>query len=319
MRKTVNKEKIEGRVYDHSLELKTVENSESANFGKPFIQGTLDIATDDAGVNVVTINYIYVAEKTNSGKVNSTFTALKNIMEKGKTVVDCGMAEATMVKAEPALSLNDFYTNHDGEEKLVSAKRNEGGFVTILSKLEEEDKRNTFECDMLINETRHIDADEERGIAEDYLIVKGGIFKFNGALLPVELIVKNPNGIQYFESLEASAKNLIFTKVWGKIECQTIITKKEEVNAFGEPKVQEFPKTIKEWIITGAAENPYALDDEKEGITKEEVAKLISDREVYLADVKKKQEEYQANKAKGTTSTPAKNTATSAAAGGFNF
>ena len=48
MRKPENKEHIEGRLYQHSLELKTVQNSQSANFGKQFIAGNVDIATDEA-------------------------------------------------------------------------------------------------------------------------------------------------------------------------------------------------------------------------------------------------------------------------------
>ena len=47
MRKAENNCRVEGRVYEHDLQLKTVQNKESANYGKEFIGGTLDIATDD--------------------------------------------------------------------------------------------------------------------------------------------------------------------------------------------------------------------------------------------------------------------------------
>ena len=47
MRRIVNKEHIEGRVYESNLALKTVQNRDSENFGKEFIGGSLDIATDD--------------------------------------------------------------------------------------------------------------------------------------------------------------------------------------------------------------------------------------------------------------------------------
>ena len=50
-------------------------------------------------------------------------------------------------------------------------------------------------------------------------------------------------------------------------------------------------------------------------ITIEEIKKAMADREVYLADVKKRQEEYQATK-----ETPSVASASApAAAGGFNF
>ena len=297
MKKTlINKEHIEGRVYEHDLQLKKVENTESKNYGTPFINGTLSVATDEDGLNVVTINYTYVTEFTKAGKKNSTFSALKSIIESGKTVETDGFANATMVKCDTSLGLNDFYSNKSGEETLISAKRNEGGFCSVVTKLGDESTRNTFEVDMLINGTRLVEADPEKHIDNDYLIVKGAVFNFMGAMKPVELIVKNKGGIAYFESLEASSSNLVFTKVWGKIESQTIKTTKEEESAFGEASIKEYVKTIKEWVITGTAKEPYPTDDAETGITPDEVKKLMADREVYLAEVKKKQDEYQASK-----------------------
>ena len=48
MRKTINTEHIEGRIYQHDLAVKTVQNQQSSNFGKEFIAGNLDIAVDMA-------------------------------------------------------------------------------------------------------------------------------------------------------------------------------------------------------------------------------------------------------------------------------
>lgn len=316
MRKKLwNREHVEGRVYDHNLAIKTVQNKDSQNFGKEFIGGTLDIATDEDCINVITINFTYVTEKTSKGGVNATFTALKNIIENGKTIVAKGKDEATKVKIDTALALNDFYTNRTGEEVLVSAKRNEGGFVTIVSSLCEEDKRNTFEFDMLINGTRLVEADEERNIPSDYLIVKGAVFNFREAILPVELIVRNPSGIKYFDSLDASQTNMTFTKVWGKINSENIKTYKEEESAFGEAKVTEYEKNVKEWVITGTANEPYEIGDAENGITLEEIKAKVADREVHLAEVKKRQDEYQASK----VAPSAGSAGVTAAQGGFNF
>ena len=317
MKKTVNKEHVEGRVYEHSLAIKTVQNRDSANFGKEFIAGTLDVATDEDCLNVVTIHFTYVTEKTSKGNNNDTYTALKNIIENGKTVLVDGKDAATMVKIDTALGVNDFYTNRNGQEELVSAKRNDGGFVHIVNKLADEAARSTFEMDMLINGTRLVEKDEERNIANDYLVVKGEVFNFRNAILPVEFVVKNEGGIKYFQSLEASASNLVFTKVWGTINSETIITKREEENAFGEAAVKEYERKVREWVITGAAKETYELGDAKDGITVEEIQKAMTDRETYLADVKKRQDEYQASKNSGAA-TPA-SAGVTAAQGGFNF
>ena len=316
MRKVLNKEHIEGRVYEHNLAIKTVQNSESKNFGKEFIGGTLDVATDDDCLNIVTINFTYVTEVTSKGAKNDTYAALKNIIENGKTVLVDGKDAATLVKIDTALGVNDFYTSRNGEEVLVTAKRNEGGFVHIVNKLSDAATRNTFEMDMLINGTRLVEADEEKHISADYLIVKGAVFNFRNAILPVEFIVKNPSGIKYFESLDASSSNMVFTKVWGKINSETIKTVKTEESMFGEAKVTEYERTIKEWVITGTANETYEIDDEQNGITLDEIKKALADREVYLADVKKRQDEYQASKNSGNAAGGA---GVSAAQGGFNF
>lgn len=315
MRKVLNKEHIEGRVYDHNLAIKTVQNTDSKNYGKEFIGGTLDVATDEDCLNVITITFTYVSSTTSKGTKNATYSALKSIIETGKTIVADGKDAATMVKVETALGLNDFYTSRNGEETLVSAKRNEGGFVTIIKQLSDESTRNTFEMDMLINGTRLIEANEEKHIPADYLVVKGAVFNFRDAILPVEFIVKNPSGIKYFDNLDASQSNMIFTKVWGKINNETIKTLREEESAFGEAKVTEYERTIKEWVITGTANEPYDIDDKENGITMEELKEALSERERYLADVKKRQDEYQASKIAPSVGS----VGVTAAQGGFNF
>lgn len=315
MKKAINRERISGRIYEHNLAVKVTGES-SKNPGTEYIGGTIDVATDEDCLNVVTVNFTYVTKTTKSGGKNNTFTALKNIIDNGKTVLVDGKDAATMVRIDTALGLNEFYTSRSGEETLVQAKRNEGGFVSIVNKLDGEDARNTFEFDMLINGTRIVEANEEKNIPADYLVVKGAVFNFRNDMLPVELVVKSAGGIKYFESLDASSSNLVFTKVWGKIESQTIVDKREEESAFGEAAVKEYTRTVKEWVITGTAKETYEMDDEQNGITADEVKKAMADMEVRLANVKKRQDEYQASKS--ATSAPA-SAGTTAASGGFNF
>ena len=90
------------------------------------------------------------------------------------------------------------------------------------------------------------------------------------------------------------------------------------MSAFGEAAVKEYERKVREWIITGTAKEAYEIGDEKNGITVDEISKALADREVYLADVKKRQDEYQASKNNGTTTTTA-SAGVTAAQGGFNF
>ena len=315
MRKTINKVRVEGRLYDISkLALKKVENKESAHFGEDFIGGSIDVATDEEGLNIVTVNFTFVQPTYKSGKTNATYGVLKSLIETGKTIIKDGADNATLVRVDAALGLNDFYTDRNGEETLVSAKTVNGSFVNIINKLNDESARSTFECDMLINGTTLVEANEERHIDKDYLIVKGAIFDFRNAIMPIEFIVKNEGGMKYFEGLNASAKEPVFTKVWGQIHSENIVNRVEQESAFGEPTVKEYSRTVREYIVTGTSKPDavYEVGNAENGITEDEVKKALADREVYLAGVKKRQDDYNASKNSGAASAPA-------AAGGFNF
>ena len=186
MRRNENTEHIEGRVYDHELALKTVQNQQSANFGKEFISGKLSVAVDEEGLNVIDVHYTYVTETTKAGAKNKTFSVLKKIIDEGKTWITVGKDLATKVKLDTALDLNDFYSNND--DQLVSVKVNEGGFADLVSELKPEAERNTFKTDILITGVTRVEASEEQ---DPKAIIKGAIFNFRNAILPMEFVVKN--------------------------------------------------------------------------------------------------------------------------------
>lgn len=317
MRKANNTERIEGRVYQHSLGIKTVQNQASANFGKEFISGDLEIAVDEAGLNVIPVHFTYVVEQTATGKTNSTFTNLKKIIDGGSTWVANGKDEALKVRVDTSIALNDFYTQDD---QLVSVKKNEGGFVTIVSELGPENERNTFTVDMVITNVSRVEADPDKNIDKDYVSVRGAIFNFKNSLLPTDFIIRNEDGMSYFEGLGASQAEPIYTKVWGKIECRTIVNEVKEESAFGESSVKTYERKTKEWVITGTAKVPYDFGDEKV-LTAEELTKAMQDREIMLAETKKRSEEYRASKtvapAPVTNASPIPAPATKA--GTFNF
>lgn len=295
MKKNINNKLfIEGRLYQYDLSIKTVQNKESKNYGTEFISGTLDIATDEEGLNVISVHYTYVTPVTGNGKTNFTYTLLKQIHDGGKAWVTDGKDEAMKLRLTPALALNDFY-NANGE--LVAAKRNEGGFVSVVrGELSPIEQRNRFDFDMVITRVTHVDATENY---EEYLKIGGAIFDFRGALLPVELVCRMPAAFNYFDSIEASAKNPVFTQVKGAIVSTTIQHKIEEPSAFGTVLVRTVPRNIKEYAIDWVRPVEYEFGYE-DTITAEELKKAMQDREVYLADVKKRHDEYLASRNNST-------------------
>jgi len=311
MKKTINQETVEGRLYQHNLELKTVQNKESANFGKEFITGTLDVATDEEGLNVIPIHFTYVVEMTKNGKKNVTFGVLKSIIDGAKAWITDGKDAALKVRVNTALALNDFYTRDD---ELVSVKRNEGGFVNVIKDLAPEEERSTFKTDMVITSVVRVEADEEQGIDKDFLRIRGAIFNFRNDLLPVEFTCRNEKAFGYFEGLDVSGANPVFTEVRGNIVNNVIKQAIEEESAFGTTSVKTVTRSVKEWVITWArpTEYDFGADDV---LTTDELREAMQNREVYLADIKKRAEEYRAQAAQNSTASAGSNIAE----GGFDF
>ena len=315
MKKMINSERVEGRIYQHNLVKKVVQNQTSKNFGKEFISGNIEVAVDEAGLVIIPVHFTYVVEQTNSGNKNATYTNLDKIINNGKTWITDGKEEALKVRIDTALSVNDFFTQ---DNRLVTTKVNEGGFVSIISELAVENERNTFTTDMLITDTTRVEADPDKNVNKDYVVVKGYVFNFRNSILPVDFIVRNEEGMGYFEDLGASQNEPIFTKVWGRINCGSIINEVKEETAFGEEAVKTFEKKIKEWVITGTSKVPYDFGDETI-LTVAEVKKAMQDRELLLAETKKRSEEYKAQKATETPVASNPVSTVTASRGTFNF
>lgn len=314
MKKTmINQTHIEGILYEHALEAK-VSGDTSKNPGTPFISGTISIATDDAMTNIVPVHFTYVTATFGSGKPNDTYTTLNNIINGTfGTYMKDGADKAVKLRVDSAIGLNEFFTDRNGKEELVSAKRNEGGFVHKVDALDEDEKvRNTFKVDMIINNVTRIDADEEKNLPEK-VVVKGAIFNFRKDLMPVEFSATNPNAMNYFEGLGATQREPVFTCVWGRQVSETIVRQIRTESAFGEDEVREVKNTRRDFVITGAAKDTYVWDDES-SITAAELNEAIQKREVDLAAMKKRQDEYKASRAAAPKGTPA-----APAQGGFNF
>ena len=305
---------IEGLLYQHSLSLK-VSGENSKNPGTQFINGTIDVATDDALTNIVSVHFTYVTPKyAKSGSDNATFATLQNIIN-GTTcnVMEHGVDKAAKVRIDSAIGVNEFYSTRTGTEELVTVKRNEGGFVHIVQTIASDEKlRNTFKCDMVITNVREVEADEERNRPRQ-VKVTGYTFDFRKALIPVDFTTLSEGAMNYFLNLDASQKNPVFTKVWGRQLSQTSVVRTVVESAFGEPMVTETPYTNRDFVITGAATDPYVWDDEGT-ITAQEFKTALADREVALAAIKQRQDEYNASRAQ--TQAPA---ATPNAPSGFNF
>ena len=321
MKKMTNTVHCEGYLYEHELS-KKVSGPNSKKPGTEFISGTIKIATDEELTNIVEFHFTYATATTASGKTNTTFGYLSDIIDgKLKTAMEVGKEGATKLRIDSAIGLNDFYSERNGEWVLASPKRNEGGFIHVITDINNTD-RNSFKADMIATKCVRTEADEERGIPER-MTLSGVIFDFRGEILPVSFMVYHPGAMNYFEGLEISDKNPYCSEIRGEQISTTVIRKVTEENAWGEDIVKEYPTTRKEYVITSGSKVPYEWDTE-EFITGEKLNELVARRETMLAGVKQRAIEWKEQKAQNAAiqnnSTPNINTPTTGAGlNGFNF
>lgn len=299
MKKTTNSATIEGYVFNHSLQ-KRVTGPQTKTPGTEFIMGELQIAVDEEGLNVVPVHFTYI---TANGRRQKTYDILSNIIDDPNTTwAQGGKENALKVSVNGQVGLNEFYTKDDnGEDRLVSVKRIEGGFVNEIlrdSDMSDLAKRNTFMADMLVRGVKfHEEETRDNGdVYPAYAAVKGYFFDFRGAALPVELRIESEKGIEFFMENDGMVEPN-FRKVWGHIDCLTVKREVVEESAFGEASVRIVNSTVKKWLIDGCAQNPYEYGD-PDILCDEEMNKKMQERHVYLADIKKRAEEYRANKNK---------------------
>lgn len=286
MRKNDNIVKIQGRLFQHNLEKKKVESQGSKNYGKEYIAGTIDIATDEACLNVVQVRYSYVTAETKLGKQNVTYGNLQRIMEGGRTVVADGKDAAMMVQATSRTGVNEFYGRDGG---LIAYPVVDGGFLSFVKTLPEDEKsRDIFIADTLIHK---IEVDESGEKAE----LHGVIFNFNNDIFPFTFIMRDKSGIKYFEGLNISNASPAYVQIHGRIISSTI--KIEEVidSPFGEPAVDITEKKVKEWLVTGINGNVNYVFGDPDFMTMDDLKKGMENRNVRLTEIKKRAEERKNN------------------------
>lgn len=310
MKKMVNTVHAEGYLYKHDLK-KKVTGEKSKNPGTAYIAGTIDIATNEDCTNIVTFYYSYETPQRASGATNKNYKVLEDIIDGNlKTVMGDGKEKATKLSADSAIALNEF-PDKNKEGELISVKRNEGGFVNVVNELNaNETERTSFKVDMIITGTKKIEADPEKDLPEK-LILKGHIFNFRNEIMPVEFAVLNENAMNYFEGLEPASTNPCFTQVSGRQVSLIYKIVKTEESAFGEDLVTESERSRKDYVITWARKELYDWDDEGT-ILASEVSEALANRQVKLAEIKQRNEEYA--KQKAAPKTPA-----AVAPGMFNF
>lgn len=277
---------IEGWLYDASKLALKKTGANSKNPGTEYIGGSIDIATNDELTNIVTVNFTYEVPVFSNGKENARYGVLANIVNGTyKTVLGSSKENATILKIDGRIGVNEYFTENNGKKELRSFQMNEGSFIHVISAGElnsEIEKRSTFGADFLINNVIVKEPDIDRDLPAKAEI-SGYIFDFRGAMMPVKFSTTHEGAIGYFESLGASNSNPIFTKVTG-VQTNEIIKKMIETSSAWGTEMREVENRNRSWRITWARPEYYEFDT-PETITAQEVKDGLTARKTREAEL----------------------------------
>ena len=276
---------VEGYVFNASL-FENVTGPNSKVPGQEYINGTVNVATDEDCINIVSVRYTFVTPTWKSGKENETYTILKGLINGDPTVEKNGKDAATKLRIQGDVEVNDFM-GRDGN--MVETKQVRGGF-THYANDGFRDKRNNFETDMLITNTRIMEVEGQ----DDYMNLDGYVFNFRGDLIPVTYSLTNKAGIDYFDKMDISINNPYLVYVWGKIVSTTQKIEHEVETAWGAPQVEYTTRTLRMWQIDGCSPEAYPWDDDST-ITVAEFKQGLANREQQKAEAKARAEARNAN------------------------
>ena len=290
MKQMTNEIQIQGYVFSfggNGLFHNTVNNPDSKMNGIDYINGTINVATDEDGANVVPVRFNFVTEKYGkSGKENPSWGVLNDIEDGDKTWEVQGKEGAYKIRLTCSASSNPF-VGQDG--KMVDRPSINVNFAHPANNGFNENQRNTFKFDMVMVNFAMREVED----GDDYGIINGYVFdSYRKEATPVSLVVHMPEAISYFEGLDASTTNPVFQTVWGNIVSTTIRREQEVESAFGAPQITYTTSTQREWVVTGAATDPGEFGDEAV-ITEDELVECLNNHENVIAAAQKRYDDKQ--------------------------
>lgn len=293
MKQMINQIDIQGYVFStKNIFHNTVNNPESKMNGIEYINGSLNVATDEDGANVVPVRFNFVTEKYGkSGKENPAWAVLNDIEDENKTWEDQGKDGAYKIRLTCAASSNPF-VGQDGnmvDRPCINVK-----FAHPANNGFNEEMRNSFKFDMVV--INYINREVENG--DNYGIINGYVFdSYYKEATPVSLTIRNKNGMKYFESLDASTANPVGVNCWGNIVSTTIRREKIVESDWGEPQVTYTTSTQREWLVSGSTTDGCDFGDES-FITEDELVECLNKHEETIAAA---QARYDAKKNTGNS------------------
>ncbi|MCY9038917.1 hypothetical protein MOE77_18640 [Bacillus inaquosorum] len=213
--------------------------------------------------------------KKDDGSDNAVAKGYQTIVSEYKSIAKHGRDEADKVRiTQGKISLNEYYS-HGNFKSYPQLMAN---FVNRLDANEEFNPRAEFDVEVFV---KNVTEEKVKGEETGRVNLNGYIPVYNGKVIPFTFVVTK-EGSQYVENnYEKGSTVNVFGKIINYKE-QKVTTK---AAAFGEDKKEITSITRREYLITGG-NDPYD-EDSKNAFNADAIKKALTEREIYLDELKR--------------------------------
>lgn len=228
------------------------------------------------------------------GSENGIAKGYQTLINEAKSVATHGREEADKIRiSEAKIGKNEYY---GGDGQLKSFPQLNSNFFNRVKESEEYDPRANFSVEVVVKAIKpEIKNDDETG----RVIVDSFIPLFNGKIIPFEFMV-NKEGSEYVQDTYEKGQTVLFH---GDVVNYKEVSQTEKVVAFGKAPKEVKQKTVREYLITGG-DDAYDEDSPK-AYDMDVIKKALTEREVFLEELKNKKNNNQQEEKKGGFDTKA--------------
>ncbi|MBN7742754.1 hypothetical protein JYA35_09135 [Bacillus velezensis] len=212
--------------------------------------------------------------KKADGTDNAIAKGYQTIISEYKSIAEHGRDEADKVRiTQGKIGLNEYYS----QGILKAYPQLTTNFVNRLDANEEFNPRAEFDVELFV---KNVIEEKVKGEETGRVNLNGYIPLYGGKVIPFEFVVTK-EGSQYVENnYEKGSTVNVFGKIINFKE-QKVTTK---TAAFGEDKKEITTNSKREYLITGG-NDPYD-EDSKNAFNADAIKKALTEREIYLDELK---------------------------------
>ncbi|AEB63810.1 hypothetical protein ABE150_01095 [Bacillus amyloliquefaciens] len=213
--------------------------------------------------------------KKDDGTDNAIAKGYQTIIKEYKSIAEHGREQADKVRiTQGKIGLNEYYA----QGIFKSYPQLTTNFVNRLDANEEFNPRAEFDVELFV---KNVTEEKVKGEETGRVNLNGYIPLYGGKVIPFEFVVTK-EGSQYVENnYEKGSTVNVFGKIINFKE-QKVTTK---TAAFGEDKKEITTNSKREYLITGG-NDPYD-EDSKNAFKADAIKKALTEREIYLDELKK--------------------------------